>query len=148
MVPLVESIRRRSIRIRVDFPLPDKPIITKNSPSLTVKDTSRTAITHPVVSSKLFLVADRSSELRISLAFLPKIFHNPFTSKQTSAPWFLEWLFFSFHILIMVRLPQPFSLHLRAPIHAINPCSSLKTRGRRLPYPPSFLPYTPRTCWP
>jgi hypothetical protein len=44
------------------------------------------------------------SELGISLAFLSKIFHNPFTSTQTSAVLFFESLSSNFYIASMAKL--------------------------------------------
>src|SRR5690606_15182710 len=47
ILPTVGSTSRNRQRTRVDFPLPDKPMITNISPGWTSKETSRTATTIP-----------------------------------------------------------------------------------------------------
>ncbi len=69
--PAVASISRVTVRIRVDFPLPDSPMTTNTSPGATSNETSRTAATQPVFSSSSARGSSASGESTMRSAFGP-----------------------------------------------------------------------------
>src|SRR5262245_7326846 len=78
--PVVGSNRRLMCRTTVDFPLPDKPMMQKISPSPTEKLTSATATTQSYRSStSLLLRCPRSVAPNASAARVPKIFQTCWT---------------------------------------------------------------------
>src|SRR5699024_10365032 len=61
ILPSVGSINRLTKRIKVDLPLPERPIITKVSPGLTLNEALETPTVLPVFSNNLLqLVLMRS----------------------------------------------------------------------------------------
>src|SRR5699024_1411773 len=80
MEPCVGSIKRFTKRINVDLPLPDSPMMTKNSPFSTENVALFTATVHPVFSSTSALEAPSSTSFCACLTFLPNIFVRPCTS--------------------------------------------------------------------
>src|SRR5690625_591517 len=80
ILPSVGSIKRLIKRINVDLPLPDNPIITKNSPSFTSKFALLTATVQPVSLKISSFEYPSSKRLRASFVRLPNTFDKSFTS--------------------------------------------------------------------
>jgi hypothetical protein len=74
--PRVGSTSRDRQRINVDLPLPDSPMTTKISPSITSSDTLRTASTWPVCSNTALRVISGVVCSAMCAAAGPNTFHR------------------------------------------------------------------------
>src|SRR5574337_2222492 len=93
--PLVGSIRRLSIRISVDLPLPDSPMMQKISPRRTWIVAFETPTTHLNSCKTSRLPRPRSVTARIaSGAFFPNIFQTERQSNRTSSAFVAAMLMF------------------------------------------------------
>ena len=77
MLPAVGSIRRISVRTRVDLPEPDRPMTTNTSPGWISIETSRTATTLPVLRCSSQRGSSASGVPMTLSACGPKIFQTP-----------------------------------------------------------------------
>jgi hypothetical protein len=75
--PAVGSMRRMSVRTRVDLPEPESPMTTKTSPGHTSSDTSLTATTQPVFSRCSARGRSASGDPTSLSPFGPKTFQTP-----------------------------------------------------------------------
>src|SRR5690606_33269769 len=98
--PEVGSMSLRRQRMKVDLPLPDSPITTKNSPRSSDMETPLTAVTAPLSSA---CATEAGSLVSTRTPLGAKTFHRLFTCRTG---WFMAVSLMSSSLLAVGHLPR------------------------------------------